>query len=388
MTAAPSEFLTAEQRRVVEDIGSWLLDRSSPDYYLAGAAGVGKTALVKAIEGIGYHVAPTGKAAHVLRRKGVAGAQTLHKLLYTPSGVTSERLQQLQDAYVAATEPAEKDRLVLEIAAAKADARPTFSVNPDSAAQGAVVAVDECSMIGGRMYDDLMRTAEKVLWIGDPYQLPPVRDTSPFDGRRPDAELTQIMRQEAGSPIIQLATAVRNGGLLADQDYDDLVTDQGAVELYFRGRRDVPQEVFTRAGAIIVAKNVTRRRFNARMRDIRGYTGDMPELGERIVVLHNSYEHGVWNGGVYTVHGYRAEGIDLEDEAGAYPEVPIWMALDGDARDCPRGMVPADYGYALTCHKMQGSEADDVTVYAENQDQTWLYTAITRARRRVSVIIP
>lgn len=385
------EYLTADQRRVVEAVGRWLrrdggaAGRAS-EFYLAGAAGVGKTALVRALVGIDYHVAPTGKAAHVLRRKGVDGAMTLHKLLYSPAGESSEEIDRLREQYAAATSQDDRDRLMLEIAAAKTRARPTFRVNPDSAAHGATVAVDECSMVGDRMMADLVAIARRVLWIGDPYQLPPVRDASPFVGRRPDAELVEIIRQQAGSPIIRLATGIRRG------DYDHVidlpdgadVNAQGAVYVW-RGRRP-PPEVFTDADVIIVYRNETRRRFNERMRAVRGFSGDMPEPDERVVVLRNDYDAGVWNGGVYTLRGYRAEGADLDDDAGAYPEVPIW--LGSDPRDCPRDMVPVDYGYAMTCHKMQGSEADRVCLYAENWDRSWLYTAVTRARRRVDLVIP
>jgi exodeoxyribonuclease-5 len=50
------------------------------------------------------------------------------------------------------------------------------------------------------------------------------------------------------------------------------------------------------------------------------------------------------------------------------------------------------YGYALTCHKAQGSQWDDVVVFDESycfgEDRNrWLYTALTRAANRVIVAI-
>ena len=50
-----------------------------------------------------------------------------------------------------------------------------------------------------------------------------------------------------------------------------------------------------------------------------------------------------------------------------------------------------DYGYALTCHKSQGSQWDDVLIFDESgifrSDRfRWLYTAITRAAEKVSVV--
>ena len=50
------------------------------------------------------------------------------------------------------------------------------------------------------------------------------------------------------------------------------------------------------------------------------------------------------------------------------------------------------YGYAITCHKSQGSEWDNVLVIEENfpfnkeEHKRWLYTACTRAAKRLVII--
>ena len=51
-----------------------------------------------------------------------------------------------------------------------------------------------------------------------------------------------------------------------------------------------------------------------------------------------------------------------------------------------------DYGYALTVHKAQGSQWDDVIVFDESwafreHRHRWLYTAITRASQRLTVVM-
>ena len=63
-------------------------------------------------------------------------------------------------------------------------------------------------------------------------------------------------------------------------------------------------------------------------------------------------------------------------------DVPLWTRRDAQE---------FDYGYALTCHKAQGSQWDDVIVLDESgcfrQDAArWLYTAVTRAVERVTVV--
>ena len=50
-----------------------------------------------------------------------------------------------------------------------------------------------------------------------------------------------------------------------------------------------------------------------------------------------------------------------------------------------------DYGYALTVHKAQGSQWDEVVLFDESfafkeMRQRWLYTAVTRAAERLTVV--
>jgi hypothetical protein len=78
-------------------------------------------------------------------------------------------------------------------------------------------------------------------------------------------------------------------------------------------------------------------------------------------------------------------------------------AVDAEAAANQRGIsLPAfpsfgdffDYGYALTCHKAQGSQFDTVLVYPDgrmdpNEEDTrrWLYTAVTRAKSHLIYLL-
>ena len=50
-----------------------------------------------------------------------------------------------------------------------------------------------------------------------------------------------------------------------------------------------------------------------------------------------------------------------------------------------------DYGYALTVHKAQGSQWDDVLLFDESyafreHRARWLYTGLTRAAKRLTIV--
>ena len=91
-------------------------------------------------------------------------------------------------------------------------AQPAFTLNQFSPVKDAgLVVIDECSMVDDRMGQDLLSFGTKVLVLGDPAQLPPVRGSGFFtDTETPDVMLTEIHRQAKDNPIIAMATKVRN----------------------------------------------------------------------------------------------------------------------------------------------------------------------------------
>lgn len=102
--------------------------------------------------------------------------------------------------------------------------------------------VDEASMVDDRVfagYEDLYEDGKKIVFIGDSYQIPPVNHTNslPFDiPTQRDlsftvANLTEVVRQAAGSPIIQVATGIRENILrpVLPLDYKDKVDGLMAV---------------------------------------------------------------------------------------------------------------------------------------------------------------
>ena len=140
-------------------------------------------------------------------------------------------------------------------------------------------------------------------------------------------------------------------------------------------------------GTVLVGTNRKRHEINDYHRKGKG---EAPEPGEPILILKNNYHYGVFNGQVFcTVKskepGFTTVLVTLAREDGSHFDVPLdRVSLRGERNPDPTAIV-ANFGYALTCHKAQGSEWDEVTVLEESvfQDEKWRYTAATRAAKRL-----
>lgn len=358
-----------QQDAAIKSVRTWLKDEASQVFYLAGYAGTGKTTLAKelagGVKGKVLYGAFTGKAALVLRRKGCDQASTIHSMIY--------RLDEEQESW-----------------------EPSFKLNPISDVRGAkLVIIDEVSMVGEELARDLLSFGTKVLVLGDPAQLPPVKDAGFFTARTPDVMLTEVHRQARDNPIIAMSMTVREGGRLALGAY-------GTSRVITRDEIDAEQILAT--DQVLVGRNRTRRTFNGRIRSLKGMDTSGPQAGDRLVCLRNNRAKKLLNGGLWTVDsvkGANVGGIKMLASSdyhveGKPTEITVLPEFfTGDEVDIPwerrRGTDEFTYGYALTCHKSQGSQWDDVIVFDESaafrdEARKWIYTAITRAAERVTVV--
>lgn len=398
------------QARALDAVAEWHRSSEEQVFRLFGYAGTGKTTLARhfaeQIDGTVLFGAFTGKAALVLRKAGCPNATTIHKLIYRPRDRSRralselmEHLQELQQQ-LAAEEHEHPDghpevvRLRQEIAAEEELLkRPSFVIDPESLVPDAdLVVIDECSMVDEQMGEDLLAFGTKVLVLGDPAQLPPVFGTGFFTTHKPHVLLTEIHRQARDNPIIELASQVRNGEDIELGEYgESLVIDWADVEPQMA--LDVDQ--------IIVGRNSLRRGTNARMRELLGRTGTpFPLKGDKVVCLRNDHEVGLLNGAIWRVVDDHREldehiGLELRDPEGEQAlvveahrghflgeKIPHWSRKDAQE---------FDYGYALTCHKAQGSQWRNILVFDESRcfresRMNWLYTAITRASERIILV--
>lgn len=359
-----------QQDQALVAVSRWLKSRDrKPFFYLGGFAGTGKTTLAKRlaadVRGKVFYGAFTGKAALVLRSKGCDGASTIHSMIYKPRedvpGVTE---------------------FVLNREAPVKDAK--------------LVVIDEVSMVGEDLGADLLSFDVPVLVLGDPAQLPPVKSEGYFTKHEPDFMLTEVHRQAAENPIIRMSMIVREGGTLRLGQYGE--------------SRVIPQGVITRgeilkADQVLVGMNKTRTETNAKIRRLKGIESFWPTVGERLVCLRNDRDLGLLNGSLWTV----AKIIHVDEDAISMAVEPSDIGMskqavevavhrfffEGRERELTwqerRNFQEFDFGYALTVHKSQGSQWDDVVVFDESrtfrEDRAkHLYTAVTRAAERVTVI--
>jgi len=405
------------QQVALSKVDRWLKDPTAPQvFHLFGYAGTGKTTLARHFaEGVSGQVmfgAFTGKAAHVLQSKGCVGATTIHKMIYHSRDKNTELLVRLSDTLEklvhdlkgeGATDAVlnnhpKVNELKQDIKKLEENAHePFFVLNTDSDVKRAsLVVIDECSMVDAKMGSDLLSFGTKVLVLGDPAQLPPVGGAGYFtEGVEPDVMLHEIHRQAQESPIIRMATNVRGERPLPLGDWGD------GCWVHPQGHK-IDQERILAYDQVIVGKNATRRMTNTRFRTMNNYPGKLPVVGDKIVCLKNNHELGLLNGAIFHVTG--VDGImDKKVHMSITPEDSI-TSIDvaahehyflGTENDLPwfeKGEAQSfDFGYALTCHKAQGSQWRDICVFDQSgifrQDRwKWLYTAITRASESVTIV--
>lgn len=407
---------TKQQEDALVKVRDWLRDPYAPQVFrLFGFAGTGKTTLARhLVEGEGLKVqfgAYTGKAALVLRQKGCVGAKTIHSLMYrakekdTKLYKSLERL--LSDAIKSNLDQRQIEEIQAELLAEKKRLTEThFSLDKDSKLKDIdLIVIDECSMVGKIMGRDLESFGKKILVLGDPAQLPPIHGLGYFERHPgtdelidPDVLLTDVQRQARDNPIVDLATRVRNGERLSPGQYGEssVVSNWANIE-------DILDH-----DQVLVGRNETRRWTNARIRHVRGFSSVIPQFGDRLICLRNDHEAGILNGGQFiaakdsqviddeyiTIAARDADGTSEFTQDEPFEDVAhVLPFLRGDMKDVPyflrKRAQEFDYGYAITVHKSQGSQWNSCYIlddWTGNDHDKWLYTAITRAAEKVTII--
>ena len=407
--------LTPEQAAAKDKFMRWLTGASGGDdwfFRLGGYAGTGKTTLLNNINEELQQgnlpkptfMAPTGKAASVLRRKlGGREVITCHKALYNPVPPTSDELKKLNARLLSAQTEEMREQIRSLIAKERHDLEEkrligfSLKTHPTLKA-GQLAIVDEASMVSEKMREDMRQTGAKFLFVGDPGQLPPVGDGGWFLKGQFNAMLESVQRQALDSPIIRLSMEVREGRPQR-QDFQ-------TPECRIVRTKEIDRDEWLSADKILTGRNEARRRLNRYCRKGLGRTEEYPMHGDKLICMKNetfedgqkvingvecvalnnmTYDESSGNKFLDVLYdGKRLEGLCVYDYHFRSHYVDGLEKLPWQMR---RKMREFDFAYAITVHKSQGSEWDDV-ILADDRMQAndaafrrrWLYTAITRAK--------
>ena len=366
---------SADQRQALRAVRAWLSDSNGPQrFVLGGLAGTGKTLLVSEIVN-GPRVdalvlTPTGKAAHVLRQRGV-DASTVHSQIYKVE---------------------ESKRTGLHFRLRSEIERFASTYSSHRATQ--VIVVDEASMLSKQLVGDIESFGYPVLYVGDHGQLEPVGDDAGIMLDL-DARLEQIHRQASGSGIIDFAHALRSGEHPLSTGVDNDVTHT----------RTITKGVLRHSDVIVCGFRRTRVKLNTATRSMRGFDAPHPMPGESVICLANGATLNnvpVFNGltaTVVSVNPSRMRMVVQIDGEDTEAEVKYWPPQFGAEETVDRRVLPKDskftlwdWAYAITAHKSQGSQWHTVAVYDETHPEwntaRWRYTAATRASERLIWITP
>lgn len=422
--------LTPHQQAALDFVVQAIRD-GAPLIALKGLAGTGKTSLIPPLRAsLSAHQirtvvsAPTNRAAMILRNKGLHDADTTHAHAlmphFTPDYTRALEWLGAEVAYRDGEEPhpdvdglpylvhtaVDPDlatghnlqrqrypakRLLSSVGLHGKDFFAGFGPKKGTG----VLLIDEASMVGASMLAMCQEAYPQIILIGDPGQLPPVKDT-PVLPTAPGIDLTEIHRQAADSPIIQLAYQARQGHpFWRDQlrRLDDAL--QGDVwpcaQAAARDFLDAP---------LLVWRNVTRLECTHAIRQALGFAKDLLHVGEPLVCRSTSQDDralGFYNNGLFRILEVDADDsrwITVEDALGSVTSLYAHLEeIDGEWI-VPKA-IPFRFGYCLTCHTAQGGEwplvyisMPDLLKYAASSRRggrkdelaQWAYTAITRAK--------
>lgn len=381
--------LSPDQENVLEKILLWFKDKKKQYITVGGYAGTGKTTLIAILRAelakidknlkVGF-ASYTGKAARVLKVKlkeqkvilPKDSVSTIHALIYSPIVNDKEEIIGWQT----------KDEIDCNL-----------------------IIIDEASMVDGLIWSHLLSYKVLIIVVGDHGQLPPIKGN--FNLMQcPQLRLEQIHRQARQNPIIGLSIQAREYGLIRPGKYskgvrkfspEDMDTQEVMGEMLLNFNTDT---------LILCGYNSTRRKLNNHIRNALGFESPEPQSGDRVICLRNNHKERIYNGMLGTIvrikkkdnHWYEAE-IAMDGEEGDYHGLISVMQFNSEVpmnftekRSQIMGGDLFDFGYALTVHKAQGSQAKRVILFEERFKQMtddswkrWLYTAVTRAEEELYI---
>ncbi len=431
---------TTEQRNAMEGMADFSKKENTDDFMiLCGAAGTGKTSIVSAFINylnsldISYQIAaPTGRAARIIGRKSKTLSSTVHSMIYTAKS--------------------DKKTGVLQ-----------WLLKQNMSSKPCIFIIDEASMLASMPDNDelsLFRSntsileglaafikngnpQNKVLFLGDRYQMPPMYEKhsralsaeyleKKFNWKGKTNLLTEVKRQEDGSCIMKNAVNTRKA---IDEGKTAVKLDAPRVANSWRAAESYVHDFLNKGSEHVISIGATHnmnKAFNQAARErLFGKNAMLLEPGDLMMVTTNwtRNSHRLYNGDHVTVKEIYPELVEkvagvhfvpikvvLKDENGKEEEISDYLLVEsisakngqlsteqeGNLRaerfrkslkfgetgfpedDRYVGALRLNYGYAITCHKAQGGEWNKV--YLNTFHFPCLrsqYTAVTRAKQEL-----
>lgn len=403
-------ILSPIQERALKEVEHWFNNESDKKqvFKLFGVAGTGKSTLAKYfaenVKGTVKFAAFTGKAAHVMAKKGCVGATTIHQMIYRPKPQSRQRLWELEEELEKLKSQPNLDHEKLQdvqeaINIEKENAgRLHFALNSDSDLRHAdLLIIDEVSMLNEQLGKDLESFGIPILVLGDPEQLPPIYGAGYFTESAPDIMLNEVHRQALDNPIIQMANLVRSGKPLPLGSYGESRVINTALD----AKEIIGHDI------ILTGLRKTKKACDDKCRMLLGWDNNpLPKSGDRLMCVKNNHMIGLLNGQIWismldaTSLGSGLVSLFLRNEESG-EELAVTAAeksllgIPLERYEHEQGIEEFEYAYAITVHKSQGSQWNNVLVFdqkdkfpnwSDRDRRRWLYTGITRAVEKVTVM--
>lgn len=375
-------------------------------FILTGGPGTGKTTTINAIirffEGEGSELrlaAPTGRAAKRMTEATGYEAQTIHRLLELNGMPEEERQGQAVH----------------------------FERNAENPLEADVIIIDEMSMVDIQLMHSLLlavTAGTRLILVGDENQLPSVGPGNVLrdiirSGEFPVVELKKIFRQASESDIVVNAHKINRGEqvtlsnkssdffFLKRQDADIIIRVvialiQEKLPRYVEAKPfDIQVLTPMRKGLLGVERlnQILQRYLNPPepSKKEKEYGQGLFREGDKVMQIRNNYQLeweirgryeipvdkgvGVFNGdtGILKTINEFSETAEVEFEDGRCAEYSF------------KQLEELELAYAVTIHKSQGSEYPAVVIPLLSGprmllNRNLLYTAVTRARRCVTIV--
>lgn len=375
--------LSYKQNIALESLLHSMFNEKDKGFVLSGVAGAGKTTItskaISILNHLGYKcigLAFTGRAAGVMKSKGISNARTIHSHIYEPI------LKMIYDPIL------------------KRDVEIIDGYKKRDFVDGDIFFVDEASQLSKDIVEDLISYGIPIVFIGDKEQLPSMDySKTGFNIMDvPDIHLTEIHRQAENNPIIALSRDIRETGYI---NYNKFVDNN---IIHSVKRRDVKHFIENhkdQLDLIMVGRNKTRQQMNDIFRASKGFTRDEIYHQEQIMCVRNKWlesakDH-IFNGELFNITEILSWSDEIVKVNIANSRISVGRvelkrhSYMEDEQYTYRDPYQFVNGYAATVFKCQGSEFDMPLYYDE--DVSWFvdqrkfrYTGITRAKQKLVLI--